>query len=419
MNTNQIDTPEEDTPEEDTLLEETPLEEAPLIENQNVTLYDIDNIFPDYIPVEFQYELDFQNTLEDLLDEALDQPLNIPDNFPKNIPDNDHILADEAYIIWLKLNPFNKIVETFESPYREELEKAYRDLKFFHIIEELNCAYIFDVNNKFMQIPLNYYTNNSYNIYDIKYIKRISVLKETRNKYISIYNSYWESIESFIIEDSINNINIIKINIAKHPNMYVKDVMSDFSIIWEYTKSSKNIPFNKIYNWTLFSQEIIDKIEQLYENRNILPSSGKILPTTINLNSKIYKIQFNINCNYAKMYDNNNIENIYILRCRIKDTIDINHMYARLLKDNSYDGLCPICLDTFTDSYTYNSILLKCNHRFHILCIQCVANMSDTYHHKCPMCRDIIDWNLYPDITKSKCTDRHKYRYESVLHLEL
>jgi len=208
-----------------------------------------------------------------------------------------------------------------------------------------------------------------------------------------------DTLVTLLEEDSFLYDSIIKVNFPINPSMYVKDIKSELNLVWEYAKEIKDVSYNRIHNWTLFSEDIIDKIEDLYRERYILPTTGKIFPAIIDLGTKQYKIYFKLDCNYAQMCDCNNTDNVYIIKNTLKDTIEIDHMYNQLSMKNSYDDVCSICIENFADSYTYNSVLLECSHRFHTFCIQCVANITDPANHKCPMCREPIVWELYPQIT--------------------
>jgi len=91
-----------------------------------------------------QEEIKIEDIPKEILDSILDNLLE------------ERNLEEDAYIVWVNINQIDKTIRAYDSPYREELEKAYRSMVDIYVIEELNSAFIFD--KIFMQIPLNYYT---------------------------------------------------------------------------------------------------------------------------------------------------------------------------------------------------------------------------------------------------------------------
>lgn len=322
---------------------------------------------------------------------------------------------DRLNIIWIYLDPVDKTVHAYESPYHEEIEEAYKNLEKFHIIKDFDSAIVFDPDENYMQIPIKYYVNSIYDKHHLRTIKRLIVSELDANSRYDI-NIYYDNLFGYKMVEKNQNItgSIEVVNFTINSCMYVKNANPNLQHIWEYAKFNNEDSYNEIKDWTLFSTDIIDKLEDLYKNRYILPHNNKVLSSQITIFSNKFKLNFNNTnrfndiyiYNYGILQNCNNHCNIYIIRNIMREISDIIYMYRDLRKKNYYNDICSICLESFKDTYSYNSIELECSHRYHVLCLQCIANIKDSVNHKCPLCRDAIDWNKHPEI--SKCRERKK-----------
>lgn len=57
--------------------------------------------------------------------------------------------------------------------------------------------------------------------------------------------------------------------------MYVKNYNSELKLIWEYTKYKELVSYDLLRDWTIFPTDIIDKIEEMYKNKDTLKYNDK------------------------------------------------------------------------------------------------------------------------------------------------
>lgn len=319
-------------------------------------------------------------------------------------------------IIWVWLDPIDKTIHAYQSPHREEIEKAYANMDNIYINKKLNSVILFNYKHKHMQVSINYYLHNTFDKKDIKFIKRLIV--EDNSKITDIHISdYMDSNicnnSDFNIIDYTNIYNNIltTIKFPINSSMYVKNKIANFKPIWEYTKLPLYKNNYKMAKWNILPQETIDNIERLYYNNNIIRIKIELIQKYIYFCNKMYIVKFVENSHMGFLYDNMNPNNIYNIRRRVKEETNIKYIYENIKNKNSYEGICAICIEDFKDSYIYDTILLSCNHRYHTICIQCIANQKNINKdvHVCPMCREHICWRDYPEITPYKNISVIKY----------
>ena len=345
-----------------------------------------------------------EENLEETLEELQFTIFELDTTEPNNLTDN--------HIIWVNINVDDRVAEVYDSPHREIIEQAYKNKDEWIAIPDLHAFISFNYNENYLEIPKNYYINNKCELQDFKLLKRLVVSNDSTHArmYLCSDNNQDNYLHNYKITDLDNKIYdyIEKIEFPIDSSMYVKNTNVKLKKIWEYTKLHNDISYNKLHNWTIFSDDVIDIIENLYQNKINFPNTDIVLKSLFSYNSFNYHIHFKMNDIYAKMVDCNNFKNIYIIKSSYKDPDYIDYRYMDLKAYNSYDDMCAICLAEFSESYTMNSIRLECDHRFHVMCLQCVANQVLPINHKCPMCREDIMWDLYPDITPIHCSRKLK-----------
>lgn len=352
--------------------------------------------------INMRKELDCRILISELKNMIYEERFSLDDMESKLFTDNKVIMN---HIIWIYLDPIDKTLHVYDSSEREEIEKAYRNMKEFYTIKKRDSIIIFNNNESHMEIPLKYYTNGIYDDKDIRSIKRLIVGSNEKDVDVYIYEYSIDNNVRYKIfnMDSYIYDSIEKIEFSVNSDMYVKNYNPELKLIWEYTKNKDTISYDLLRNWTIFPNEIIEKIEKMYKDKTKLEYSNNKFCGPIYIFSQHFILKFRLDCSrlydYAELEDYNNENNIYILRSNIKDSTDIKYMYKSLEKKNSYDDVCSICIENFKTSYYYNNIKLKCSHRYHIFCIQCIANILDYNQHRCPLCREVIDWNNYPEIS--------------------
>ena len=61
---------------------------------------------------------------------------------------------------------------------------------------------------------------------------------------------------------------------------------------------------------------------------------------------------------------------------------------TRIECGRSTDDVCPLCLDSFVESEPV--FVTSCQHRFHIVCMQCLCLTEEDKPLRCPLCRSTV-----------------------------
>jgi hypothetical protein len=166
-------------------------------------------------------------------------------------------------------------------------------------------------------------------------------------------------------------------------NMFTNILTQEFGINNEYITNSGNI-INEIFsNNGNISNVQIDNLN------NIIPNLGNIYSTIqTNIFNSNYNGQFEINIdineefhqNTTNFTNSNNFNNTNVINEKELNKLQIIK-YKDLIQKEKYVE-CAICLDDFNEETKLR--LLKCEHGFHI---ECIDEWLKKYNYNCPICR--------------------------------
>ena len=188
------------------------------------------------------------------------------------------------------------------------------------------------------------------------------------------------------------NSNILRFNINE--NMYVDEdnntIDDELIPVWKCSKKIGETAY-ATDKWNIYSPEI----NQLIESKK----KENIKEFEIDIGAKKYKINFQADSIYA-LQTCISFRKERVMRRELMLKNEYIKLIDKLKEENNCDETCPICLDKFSESFTFTSFLTNCNHRIHDICAQVIADNPNLDQRRCPICRSDVNWiHCSPNIT--------------------
>lgn len=289
-------------------------------------------------------------------------------------------------IIWLSRDPVTGQIKEYPKPFNKIIEKGYLDK-----VDSVKIDY-FDAT-----ILFNYETN--IHTQQIPQRKIGKIIKKAGNRTVIRVNvedsatfietpGYFNGV--YLFGNNFNS-NILRFDINN--DMYVdEDNNSTDNELIPVWKCSKKIGRSSYVTdeWNIYSPEI----NQLIESKK----NENISEFVIDMGAKKYKINFQEGIYALQTCVSFNKERVMRRELMLKN--EYIKYIDKLKQENNSEETCPICLDKFSESFTFTSFLTNCNHRIHDICAQVIADNPDLDARRCPICRSDVNWiQCSPNIT--------------------
>ena len=289
--------------------------------------------------------------------------------------------AQNLRVIWISRDPITKEISFYPPPFNSIIEKAFREHKYNAEIDYFACTIHFNSDGNHTQSTEGCMIGSKWKEPGSRSVRRILVSTDLSNIDLPVsYNG------RYILTTSDQSQDIVRFAIT--PQMFVSDVEVELVPVW---KCSKKIGSSSYVSdeWDIYTSEV-----------NALIEAGMTTGSDIEIDigAKKYKISYQGGI-YA-LQTNEQFGKQRILRRELISKEEYEETIAKLKMENNSEEQCPICLEIFKDSYTFESFETECFHRIHTICAQTIADNSDPDQRRCPMCRGDVNWAVCcPHIT--------------------
>lgn len=276
--------------------------------------------------------------------------------------------------IWVSLDPVNGKIDIYPHDICKKISKAKADGKscIFLDKEFFNATVHFRENNQHTQttpeVRSGAYTKPS----GYRHVRCIP-FSEKIVLFLDVHGN--------LTEDPAKMIREITTEVS--PDYF--GIMKTIKPYWQWCTLTIDTSKKPIFNlpgeyWKFYSPE---------NNKIINDAFGANKQTCeIEVCLTKYTVKF-IDPIYAKQIDPID-HKVRLVRCMQLSDDEYDKLRQTSKPNFNLDDTCAICLDAFASTLHIPTITTTCNHTFHGICIQKIADQGSP----CPYCKQIVDWKM-------------------------
>lgn len=166
---------------------------------------------------------------------------------------------------------------------------------------------------------------------------------------------------------------------------FVQQCPRGYVAIWEWCKAAEARDINAVSvdSWGMYGEEHSKIIEDSFRRGDAVIS--------INIGIRSYTIAFDAVAGHGRQIDVALKKRRFVRRTMVsvaERAASLEAAAAALEAMAEADEECAVCYATFGETPTLPAVVLPCNHRFHGVCVQQLADKGGP----CPCCRAEVNW---------------------------